>query len=690
MIGAGFILKSHAQSVAAVAGAELHLIADTSAGRAQAAADAFGFPRTARSVEEVAASDCDVVHVLLPPFLHEEAAETLIKNGKSVFMEKPMGLDSAACSRLASLAREKRVRFGVNHNFLFGPQYEQVRSAVLSRRLGRLEQILVFWHHPLPQLEHGPFDNWMLSSSGNLLFEIAPHLLGFVLDLGQEFRVAKAVGSDPVLLASGIEIFRRWVVTGESRDAAVTLSISNAPGHSERFVRLRGTAGSAQVDFGRNLGWVERSKSDNPLLEAVGMGTSIARQVGTAVRVDRRRRIVSAIRQKADATPYDETIFRSIEAFYRATLEELDPRHRAEFGSEVIRACENIVDAADVPRPTRERIEIKVAEPRTAPTVLVVGGTGFIGRALVKRLTDRGLSVRVLTRNRTEAAISLAGMPAELVQGSHGDPAIAEAAVRDIKVIYHLAKVEGKRWQDYVVGDLDPTRVLAKAALAAGVQRFIYTGTIDSYASGDRRAVINQATTLDPKIKLRNLYARAKAAAESVLKEYREKGLPLVIFRPGIVVGRGAPLSHIGIARFLNGAEVEFWGNGCNKLPLVLVDDVADALAKGYDAPDIDGEEFLLTGDPLLTAHDYVVELAKHTNVAISTRARPAWRHWLPDFAKEMVKWAIRHPNRRASSLHDWKCRGHTAAYDSRYSQDRLDWRPERDPREFLRKAFGQ
>ena len=155
---------------------------------------------------------------------------------------------------------------------------------------------------------------------------------------------------------------------------------------------------------------------------------------------------------------------------------------------------------------------------------LVVGGTGFIGRRLVRMLVDRGHGVRVLTRNPRAAAIELDGLPVELFAGSHGDPECAKRALEGIKTVYHLAKCEGKRWQDYVDGDVEPTRVLAEAALAAGVRRFIYTGTIASYASDNPDDVIDNRTPIDPAIARRSHYARSKAACEALLQAMQRDG----------------------------------------------------------------------------------------------------------------------------------------------------------------------
>ena len=74
MVGAGFILKPHALAVSAIEGAVLHAVADASPQRAKDAARQFGFEQALSSVDELAQSECDVVHVLVPPFLHVEIA----------------------------------------------------------------------------------------------------------------------------------------------------------------------------------------------------------------------------------------------------------------------------------------------------------------------------------------------------------------------------------------------------------------------------------------------------------------------------------------------------------------------------------------------------------------------------------------------------------------------------------------
>jgi nucleoside-diphosphate-sugar epimerase/predicted dehydrogenase len=677
LLGAGYILDSHAQALAAIPGITLHAVCDQSRGRAAHAAAKYRIPHVFASLEELAASDCDVVHVLLPPALHINAALAMVEAGKSVFLEKPMGLDSAACEVLCARAAEKNVAVGVNHNFLFSPGYESTRASIKGGELGRIDHIAVNWHFAQPILQFGPFDSWMLAAPANIIFEIGPHLGAFIVDLVGLPEITSAVIGSPIALGAGQTVYRQWSAIGHADAATVLLSISITAGHADRFLRVRGRGGSAQLDFGRDISWSDLTVTDNPIFDAHATAKTAARVLRHQAIGDRFRRLKSALSKRPDANPFEESIFRSISAFYSGGVMNVDPRHDGRFGANVIRLCEAVAAAAHAGPPSAGSVSIAIPNAQVKPRVLVVGGTGFIGRRLVRMLVDRGHGVRVLTRNPRAAAIELDGLPVELFAGSHGDPDCAERALDGIQTVYHLAKCDGKRWQDYVDGDIAPTRVLAQAALAAGVKRFIYTGTIASYASGNPGDVIDNRTPVDPAIAERGHYARSKAACEALLQAMqRDAKLPLVIVRPGIVIGPGSPPAHPGVGHFLSETRVDYWGDGANPLPLVVVDDVADALVRALDAPGIEGQTLLLTSPPLMSARDYVAAVSVHMGARIDARPRAAWRNWAAEMVKELAKNAVRHPNRRWPTLHDWRCVSHRARYDGAMTEQVLDWKP--------------
>jgi nucleoside-diphosphate-sugar epimerase len=476
-----------------------------------------------------------------------------------------------------------------------------------------------------------------------------------------------------------------------SNAATANLSISVTAGQPDRILRVRGRGGSAQLDYGRDIGWRDDTVSDNPIFDSYQTAEAAGRTLLLRGKADRTRRLRAALAKLPGANPFEESIFRSISAFYSGGLLPVDPRHDGRFGTDVIRMCDAIAVAAKVGAPSVGSASVAVHATPIKPTVLVVGGTGFIGRRMVRLLVDRGHAVRVLSRNSRAAAIELDGLPIELLEGSHGDPECAAQALDGIDIVYHLAKCDGKRWQDYLDGDVEPTRVLATAALRSGVKRFIYTGTIASLASSDPRDLIDNNTPNDPLIARRDHYARSKATCEAILQAMqREHGLPLVILRPGIVIGVGTPPAHPGVGHFLSETRVDYWGDGTNPLPLVLVDDVADALVRALDAPGIEGQTLLLTGPPLLTAREYVHALSAHMGTRIDARPRAAWKDWLADMIKELAKNAVRHPNRRWPSLHDWQCHANRARYDARMTENALGWRPIADRETMVARGIAE
>ena len=676
LLGAGYILQAHAKSLARLPGVQTTAVCDRALERARDAASAYGIPHVYESLEELLAADvCDVVHVLLPPSAHFDSARRVLESGRSAFLEKPMAPDVKECETLVDIARARGVRLGVNHNFLFLPGYEALRRDVRSGRFGRLDHVAGQWLYELGLLQAGPFRNWMLEAEGNLVFELAPHLAAFIVDLLGPPDELHAFASNPLDIPGDQRVWRHWEAIGRRGPASLALDLSVTPGQPVRRLQVRGLGGAAQLDFERNFYLREQTVSTSavfaPLFHAVGQAASITGQAlrNFAIAVH------GTLRKTPQSNVFLQSMHRSIAAFHAPG--DVDARLEGRFGLEVIRLCDRIVASSGVSRTPAARPSDPMPKPSTPPRILVVGGTGFIGRRLVAALVGRGYGVRVMSRSADAARVMLGGLPVDVVQGSHEDPAALDVALDGIEVVYHLAKAEGKRWDDYVRHDIEPTRRLAEAALAHGVRRFIYTGTIDSYASADGHRVIDGDTPVDAGIESRNHYARSKAACEALLLEmHRARGLPLVILRPGVVIGSGSPPAHWGVGMFHSPTRVQFWGDGRSPLPLVLVDDVADALVRAMLVPGIEGRAFLVTDGPLLSARDYVQEVERASGLRIDARPTPIWRFFALDVLKEAAKHAIRHPNRRRPSYRDWACRSHRSRYDNRQTRDVLGWSP--------------
>jgi nucleoside-diphosphate-sugar epimerase len=319
----------------------------------------------------------------------------------------------------------------------------------------------------------------------------------------------------------------------------------------------------------------------------------------------------------------------------------------------------------------------------------VIGASGFIGKELVRQLTAAGHATRVLVRGRGRLPASMQTDMLDVVEGDAGRQADLDTALVGITHVYHLARPVVKTWREYQQQDVAVTRLVGERCLAAGVKRLIYTGTIDSYYAGARAGTITEATPLDLKIDRRNLYARAKAHGEALLMAmHRERKLPLVIARPGIVIGRGGSPYHWGVGMWHHGAICRLWGDGQNPLPLVLVEDVAAALVRMLDAPNLEGESFNLIADPCLSGREYITELERAAKVKLDVRPTTSSKFYFADMVKWFIKVLIRHPERRRPSYRDWESRTQLARFDCSKAKRILNWQPVSDRDEMVRRGI--
>ncbi len=313
------------------------------------------------------------------------------------------------------------------------------------------------------------------------------------------------------------------------------------------------------------------------------------------------------------------------------------------------------------------------------PRVLVLGGTGFIGQALVRRLQQGGVGVRALVRSTSGPARLLAHQGVELVQGDITDTRSVAAALEGIEHVYHLARASGSTWADWLRLDVDATLRLAELCCARGIGLY-YASSIAIYDGGRAAGVITEATPPSRAAMRISLYARAKVASEHLLAQmHRERGLAVVVFRPGIVIGPGGSPFHPGVGAWPSASLCHPWGNGRHRLPFVLVDDCADAMARALRAPGINGQSFNLVGEPCLSGNEYLDALERVTGARIRRVRLPT--AWL--FARSAAKWALQtlagSPERRMPSyryIDGLSCR---AFYRPDLAKQRLGWAPAAD-----------
>jgi predicted dehydrogenase/nucleoside-diphosphate-sugar epimerase len=693
IVGTGYIADFHALAIKELEGVELAAVCDANLARAKEFAASWNVPSAFESMDSMIQSErIDVVHVLVPPDLHYSLAKNAIQSGTHVFLEKPMCVSVEEADDLLTVARANNLRVGVNHNMLFSGAYQRLREIVNSKILGPIDYVSLDHFQELGPLRVGPFDSWMLRAPGNAILEIGPHLLSALLDLIGSPDALTATADREVVIPGGKSAFRRWRIHTAVGRTAVDININLGPGFNQRTINVRGLLGSATADFDSNTCTVDRRTPLGVDLDRFSRSYSIARQIQSQAKNTLGDYALSKLKLRRRGNPYQTTILDSVACFYDGLGKgkKLDNRIDGEFGRKVIDSCVRIIQAAglnDAPPAETPRL----TQPATKPTVLVIGAAGFIGRELVRQLLGAGYTVRAAVRSSSAVLQEFVGDHLEIVRGDLRNRTDLDRMLDGIEYVFHLAYSQGKTWDDSLRNDVEPTRLLAEVCLAKGIKRLIYTGTIDAYYAGAKAGTITEQTPLDVNIGRRNYYARAKAAAEAILLElHRSKGLPVVIFRPGIVIGQGGNPFHWGVGMWISEGVCDVWGDGRNKLPFVLVTDVAAALVKGVQIDGIEGRSYNLVDTPLLTARDYLDEIEKRAGMKLRVRYQPIWRFYATDLSKWLVKMAVRHPDRsRVPSYDDWESRTQKATFDSTRARSELNWVPASDRQRMLEEGIG-
>ncbi len=672
IVGAGYIATWHADTIKALPGVELAAVCDMSAGAAEALAVGYGADAYSDLDEMISKANLDAIHILTPPDSHKKLAVKCAEAGLHCFVEKPVGVSAAETAEMVAAGRKAERLMAAGHNFLGMPGYERLKKAAQSGALGRISMAEINWCFPLPPLRSGPFGLWLLREPRNLLLELGPHLFAFATDLFGPVEVSHLQLSKPITLPGDEVRHQGWRILARVGNVDVTFNISLVETVDDRSVVLRGSTAQARFDYASDTLVVRGENTAdlviNPLRAQLSQSWQYLREGSVNV-----FRQVTSLNRKS---PYGLSFRGAVGSFYDsvANVIPLDARYDMATAVTVMQSIDDAL--AMMP-------EYKVpARPKgkPQPKVMVIGGTGFIGRALTRDLVARGHDVRVVSRGRTGPFADIQNH-VETVSVSMRDVEGMAKAMEGIDTVYNLAKSMDKTWGDALINDVGVSVGVAEAAIQAGVRRFIYTGTIASYDMSSAEGRITEATGYADDMTDRNMYARSKAECERQLMEMHDsRGLPLVIARPGIVVGIGGPLQHWGIGRWHGAGAVRIWGHGKNNLPFVLIDDLTDGLIRMMEQDGVEGESYNLVGDPMMSARDYFAAIHDQMGAKLNVTSSSLHALFASDAIKHVLKVTLlRRKGLTRASLKDWKSRAHFTQFDNSKPKNELGWIPETD-----------
>jgi nucleoside-diphosphate-sugar epimerase len=323
-----------------------------------------------------------------------------------------------------------------------------------------------------------------------------------------------------------------------------------------------------------------------------------------------------------------------------------------------------------------------------ADRVVVIGGAGFIGSRLTRFLLDHGNTVVVTSRSAGRLKSDDQRLSYRSAEVS--DDAAISNVIEGASVVYDLSMAFGATWEEHKRQVVDSAVNVALACRKHGVRRLIYTSsTAALYLAGSR--VVTEATGPDPKPEARAFYCRGKIEAETaLLKLHAAEKIPVVVFRPAVVLGPGGMLVHGAFGELSPFSDISILGFGTGKTPLpcVLADDVAAALLLAKDTPGIDGMTFNLAGDVRPSAVEYVQWMREATHRNFRFFPRPVWFIKAAVLARWGLKALGRKPNNKLDGLRDLASATMAAPLDCSLAKKTLGWKPLSDENEFRRQAL--
>lgn len=256
--------------------------------------------------------------------------------------------------------------------------------------------------------------------------------------------------------------------------------------------------------------------------------------------------------------------------------------------------------------------------------ILVTGGTGFTGKALVRRLLDDGHEVIALDYQEGLKTEELRSWGAKVVIGTVTDREVVKEVMQGVEIVHHLAAA----FRELNVPDtyyrevnVEGTRIVLEEAYKQSVKKFIYMstcgvhGNIDSPPGGE-----------DAPIQPADYYQQTKYEAEPIVQDYFEnKGMKTVILRPAAIYGPGDPERFQMIFKRVNKGLFPMFGSGKTFYHPLYIDNLVDACILSMEEGKGEGQAYLIADEDYIE----IKELVKKTAIALGVKTKiphfPIW-----------------------------------------------------------------
>jgi len=280
-------------------------------------------------------------------------------------------------------------------------------------------------------------------------------------------------------------------------------------------------------------------------------------------------------------------------------------------------------------------------DDRLPAKVLVTGGGGFLGSAIIRRLIDRGDDVRSLARRAYSA---LADMGVDQIQGDISNPETVARACDNRDLVFHVAAKPPPwgKYDDYYRTNVTGTQNIINSCLDQNISRLVYTSTPSVVFNGKDIEGADESMPY-PK-KFCTDYSETKAIAEQNVVRASNQQLKTIILRPHEIWGPGD--NHILPRLVARAKRLKQIGDGKNRIDTIYIDDAADAHIIAADKlkklPELSGKIYFISQDEPVPAWDMVNALLKAAGCSPIKKSVPFRIAWLSGALLELIYKTLR------------------------------------------------
>lgn len=542
----------------------------------------------------------DVAHIATPAEQHASHAMLALNSGCHIYVEKPFAINSSDAEIILEAAEKAGLKVCAGHQLLFYGAALKARE--LLKQTGRTVHVESYFS--FNQVRRN------LSKTDQLV-DILPHPVYLLLNY-LFFPDEIPPGQCTVAINAGNGEIRAIIRAGQ-KSGILVVSLSGRP--VESYVKIVGTSGTIHADFVRN--------------------TVIALPGGGAAAVSA---ILNPYRLSAQTVCRTSSSLLGMLANRRKSIPGLTSLIR-EFCSSVIhnrpspisprsiiatcRICEQVGE--ELRRWDLQSISNQV---RSGPvkasrrTVLVTGGTGFLGKRVVRDLAERGFHVRVITRKTPDGSTYIPG--AEYVVGDLSER-IPEGALSNADIVVHCAAETAGGREEHARNTIEATRNIVNAATSAGIGKFVHiSSTAILRRSNSARHLYDENTPLESGNAGRGSYVWAKSEAEKTVISMNDRipgRFKVIRLGPLVDYGHFAPPGRLG-RKF--GNTFYAVGNPADRLTVCRIETASDVICRYVESFD-DSPPVINVVEPEPPTRGHLVSLLRSSFPVLKVRWISTW-----------------------------------------------------------------